>query len=328
MCCGAVIAGLAECQSQYNNRLYSDFSVWQRRMRRLGGILLISLAAVIASDSSAQPKKPSGPNPPSAQVAKSSTTDQRGTDQMPLSIKVIPQDISRDEKAGRLEKAAIDQKVAFETQRVADYTWWLAFLTLFLAFIAFGQAGLFVWQLRYMRGGMEDAAKAANAADLSARAAIALELPIIRMNAGGLGYGINQDGKGSQQHVCSVDRIFLSNLGKTKAFPIEVQFGWTVGDRLPDDPVYPFVKTFPTNDILDPAKEAVEVSLRQFEYETIPDLYDRLRALDISLWFYCKLVYLDFMDTRREVGFCWKQFETIGMGILRPDAAPTYNRKT
>jgi hypothetical protein len=169
---------------------------------------------------------------------------------------------------------------------------------------------------------------AANAANLSARAAIALELPIIRANAGKLGYGTSQDEKGQQPHVWVSD-LTLSNLGRTKAFPIEVQIGCTIGDRLPKIPVYRFTKSCPTNAILASAPQpATEISLREFDFEAPPDIYDRLRTRSTSLWFYCNLIYLDFMQTRHESCFCWKCHETSGMGILLDDPTPAYNRKT
>jgi hypothetical protein len=46
--------------------------------------------------------------------------------------------------------------------------WWTAFFTGGLVLVGAGQAGLFLWQLRYMRRGMDDAALAAKAAKESA----------------------------------------------------------------------------------------------------------------------------------------------------------------
>jgi hypothetical protein len=169
---------------------------------------------------------------------------------------------------------------------------------------------------------------AANAADLSARAAIAIELPIIRANAGKLGYGTGQDERGQRHHVW-VSGVIFSNLGRTKAFPIEVQIGCIIGDRLPKTPVYRFMGPFDTNAILNPVPEpAIEISLTKFEFEALPDIYERLRARSTNLWFYCNLIYLDFMQTRHESGFCWKCHETAGMGTLLEDPTPAYNRKT
>jgi hypothetical protein len=167
---------------------------------------------------------------------------------------------------------------------------------------------------------------AANAANLSARAAIAIELPIIRAHAQKLGYGTNQDEAGQQHHV-SINELFLSNLGRTKAFPIEVRIGCTIGHTLPKRPVYRFTKPFPINTIWEP-DHGGEVTLHEFDFKAPPDLYNLLRTRSVSLWFYCNLVYLDFMQTRHEAGFCWKRHETTGMGTLFEDATPAYNRKT
>jgi hypothetical protein len=63
-------------------------------------------------------------------------------------------------------------------QHQKDETWWewttadpIATYTLGLCFIAFIQAGLFVWQLGYMREGLADAAQASRAARDTAKAA-------------------------------------------------------------------------------------------------------------------------------------------------------------
>jgi hypothetical protein len=144
----------------------------------------------IAGTAYAQTNSRADQQPPSAPSAQPPAPDQRGSDQMPLSVKIIPREPSKEEaEADRLEKASIDKKVAFETQRVADYTWYLAAFTVVLACVAVGQAGLFVWQLGYMKQGMRDSTKAAsaaesaaNAANISARAAVGVELPILKLN--------------------------------------------------------------------------------------------------------------------------------------------------
>ena len=169
---------------------------------------------------------------------------------------------------------------------------------------------------------------AAKAAALGTKAAIALELPLIRANAAKLGTGDVQTATGANRNVCSVNQLFFYNHGRTKASLIEVQIGLTIGDRLPKEPVYLHKKPFPPNVVLEEPNGVVEAVLHQYDFDAPPDLYDRLRNRTTNLWFYCNLVYLDFMDIRREAGFCWKQYETSGTGVLRPDATPAYNRKT
>ena len=112
---------------------------------------------------------------PQNRSANPPTTDQRGTDQQPITgkIQAAPQDKQASEKdeKERQDKAKIDKKVADETQRTADYTGWLALFTLLLFGTAILQAALFVWQLLYMRRSIEDAEVAATAAMTAANAA-------------------------------------------------------------------------------------------------------------------------------------------------------------
>ena len=152
--------------------------------------------------------------------------------------------------------------------------------------------------------------------NLSARTALALELPILRASAGQLGYGYKQD-EASRQHHVTVGVLVLSNLGKTKAFPSEVQIGCTIGHRLRRTPVYRYAKPFPINAIIEPGQSNFEVSLSEFEFDAPPDIYNLLRARSTDLWFYCNVVYYDFMQTRRQAGFCWKRQELTGMGAPR-----------
>ncbi len=110
---------------------------------------VIALLAVFTTDSWPQSRKFSEPN---NQAAQPTAPDQRGTEQLPLTVKVLPSQPSEEqtkkEEAEKHEKAEIDKKLAFETQRIADYTDRLALFTVFLFFVAVSQAGLFV--MRYI----------------------------------------------------------------------------------------------------------------------------------------------------------------------------------
>lgn len=141
--------------------------------------LVIALALVVAfaSDSWGQSKQPApSTTPPSKQSAQPPVPDQRGTDSVPLAVKILPapdaEKQADKQERERQEKELIDKKLAFETQRIADYTWWLATFTVALFCVAILQAGLFVWQLGYMKKGMKDATIAARAASRSAIATV------------------------------------------------------------------------------------------------------------------------------------------------------------
>ncbi len=140
-------------------------------MKQSRPVIALTLLAAFASDSWGQSKQPPAQSKQSAQPPAS---DQRGTEQVPLAVKILPAQDAKEkadkEDHERQEKGKVDEKLAFETQRIADYTDRLALFTIFLFCVAVLQAGLFLWQLRYMRQGMRDTEVAAKAARDSAEA--------------------------------------------------------------------------------------------------------------------------------------------------------------
>jgi hypothetical protein len=147
-------------------------------MRWLVALLILTGVAFAQSQ---QP--PAKGYPPANNATQPPAPDQRGTDQVPITVKILPTpkpkpDADKEERE-RQDKAEVDKKLAFETQRVADYTDRLVLFTVFLFCVAVVQAALFVWQLFYMRAGVRDAKDAATAALLQANAIIAAERPYI-----------------------------------------------------------------------------------------------------------------------------------------------------
>jgi hypothetical protein len=121
----------------------------------------------------------------------------------------------------------------------------------------------------------------------------------------------------------------FSNLGRSKAFPLEIRCGWTIGNKLPDMPIYTFSKPFGVGFIFEPEpKVTPALNINEAVIEDAPGFYDRVRDGTSGLWFYCSFAYLDFMQNRHEVGFCWKRYETFGKGGFIADATPAYNQKT
>jgi hypothetical protein len=123
------------------------------------GCLVITLALLVAfaPDLWGQSKEPADQNKQAAQPA----PDLRGTEQAPLAVKILPAQDAKEQadksERERQEKAKLDEKLNSETQRIADYTDRLAQFTFWLFCVAMAQAGLFVWQLLYMRRSMADA---------------------------------------------------------------------------------------------------------------------------------------------------------------------------
>jgi hypothetical protein len=128
-------------------------------------------------------------NPPANQTAEPAASEQRGTDPMPFTVKILPApdagQLAEKTERDRNEKAEIDRKLAFETQRIADYTTRLTWFTLLMFFPAMGQIVLFWVQLRYIRQGMRDTKNTAIAAkasaDNQAREFLATHRPKIRV---------------------------------------------------------------------------------------------------------------------------------------------------
>jgi hypothetical protein len=205
---------------------------------------------------------------------------------------------------------------------VSFYTFILAIFTGILGATA-------IVQIRYLRLSNETASTAAEAAKRSADAAIAIELPVIRIKVDGFGFGVSQEGEHPRIHYCSIHFVNFRNLGRTKDFPIELQLGLFFGAKLPDRPSYRFRKSFPITAIYEPDAEVErEFRIGEFIFETPADMYDRLRNKTECLWFFCSFSYLDFMQNRHDVGFCWERHESFGAGVLIADPTPAYNQKT
>jgi hypothetical protein len=117
------------------------------------------------------------------------------------------------------DHSAAEQNSKQETDKaLARYTWWLTAFTgvLALATIALCIAtiGLYVAGEKHI----EVALKAANAAETSAKAAIAIELPVIRMNPEDFSWGVTQTPDAGRVHQCNVRSFSFFNHGRTTPF--------------------------------------------------------------------------------------------------------------
>jgi hypothetical protein len=252
----------------------------------------------------------------------------------PIIVNVLPAPKSDrevdEERQERKDKAELDRRLveltsdlAFFTAALFAATAALVIATIALAYYAFRQS-------RDMKESLVLARKSADAADLSARASIALQLPIIQIKPDQFGFGAvvveGEDGKTKEYAV--IGRLIFSNLGPTKAFPIEIRCGWSFG-VLPDTPTYTFTKEFQLGYIFEPdPKVTPAMNINTFPFMAEPGLHDRIRNEDENLWFYCCLIYADFMQNRHEVAFCWQRVEGFGAGRFSPDPTSAYNRKT
>jgi hypothetical protein len=218
--------------------------------------------------------------------------------------------------------------IAKYTSELAVFTKVLAYATVSLVLATIGLLIAAGFQSRDMKESLRTAKQSADAADRSARAAIGIELPVIRLrpDSVSLGDGISMEG-GEYEHL-SIPGITISNLGKTKAFPVEVLYGWTIGEFLPKEPTYEFVDRFLPNLIIEPTP-----TITPFKRLTMAKpLQEGERAKILGgnyCWFYCDFRYDDFMDERRGHAFCWRWASKGGGGLeWVEERIPAYNRKS
>lgn len=146
------------------------------RNRALRGCLILTISSMAivhgAAKSKHPPTRPSELSQPTDQKGETNapapTEDKRGTDEIPLTIKILPGQKTESEAAK--EEYESHEKPQLE-RGLTTYTGWLAIFTAILFIAAFIQVGLFYWQLRYMRAGIVDAKIAADAAREAADAA-------------------------------------------------------------------------------------------------------------------------------------------------------------
>jgi hypothetical protein len=154
---------------------------------------------------------------------------------------------------------------------------------------------------------------AAEAAMLSARSAIALQLPIIRIKPHALGRGQSSDGQSISEY-CSVEFLTFYNLGLTKAFPVEVRYGWAIGETLVGQRTFLTTETFPPNLIYEPDPTSEQRMFLQFNMPLKPGEWSLICETRLPLWFSCTFGYDDFMGKRHDVAFCWR-WQQVGKGM-------------
>jgi hypothetical protein len=262
----------------------------------------------------------------SAEAAKPAEGQPQGTATSPFFVQVIPSPKPPEERTqeaeDREEKKDADQWLVRWTFALFAATIGLILATGVLGYFAYRQAD-------DMKASIKAAETGADAAMLSARAAIAIELPIIRTAIGTLGFALSKVGDAEETASAWVDHLTFSNLGKSKAFPIELRLGETIGDQLPKIPRYTYTKQFLPNYIFEPDPRATpRMSIDQFTIDMSLADQGLLVSDQMQLWIYCCLVWDDFMGTRHESGFCWLWTGSAGKGAFRVDQSAAYNHKT
>lgn len=186
-------------------------------MLMLRTTLLALFAVAFAVNVSAQSSKPlqqprpiqSNRTPPAQETAQ----DQRGTEQRPPAVKILPTANAEAQAAQaeqrEKERANTDKRLADETQRLADYTRILTIITGFVFAAAIGQIALFFWQLRLIA-----AESISNRANFIAgrRAWVSIE-----------SVKLKPDTKITEEGIFFGVEVLVKNLGQTPAMGVWVE---------------------------------------------------------------------------------------------------------
>lgn len=196
-------------------------------------------------------------------------------------------------------------------------------------------------QLKEAKTAADAAAKSANAADLSARAVIRIELPIIRAygpelidvnrpipREGPIVGTVNDLTPGTFSNVNSIE---FRNNGRTPALLSSIKIGWQITKNLPPVPTYSHSETLNKGQIIKADSEET-IELPRHTITLTQDQIDAVIAKTVYCWFFVSLSYSDFMDDLHEARFCWRWGCPDGAGIhyFASDGNPPvdYTRKT
>jgi hypothetical protein len=155
-------------------------------------------------------------------------------------------------------------------------------------------------QARDMKDSIAVAQTAARAAELSARATVGVELPIVFLQR--IDVMADQSSKvlPSLPSIPSAVWVWFKNYGRTPAILDHLFLDWDVTSRLPDEPDYQ--RLYPLDGVIEPGET--------FEFSTKTDIvFDETQIEAASkggerFWVYGYLSYADFLRTEHRIGFC------------------------
>lgn len=251
---------------------------------------------------------------------------QRGGASKPVFVQSVPSAESLDEanhkKYERYEKPTLERLMGWGT-------FWLAVFTLLLV-IGTAVLAMFTYKLwrdarktaaasvKDTQESLRIAAQSADAATLSAKAAIGIELPILRIIPPDLiamtepivdgetyGGSVN-DGLPTQ--YSGLGYFKCTNYGRTPAFPSSFSCGWQVTAILPESPIYSGTVQINHAVVYRPEKDDTEPATidAHFTIEVSSQEIEAIKKGDAWLWFYGRLSYEDFMGGQHSYMFCWR----------------------
>jgi hypothetical protein len=156
---------------------------------------------------------------------------------------------------------------------------------------------------------------AAQAAELNARAAIGIELPIVRaVPPDALMHTEDLIGKdepysggvddGPPTKYSAVPSIEFTNEGRTPAFLTRLSVGWAASKELPASPMFWRSDRLGHAAVLLPGRGYG--ANRDYGIELSDDELAAIQKDEAWLWLYGSLEYTDFLGEKRQTRFCWR----------------------
>jgi hypothetical protein len=194
--------------------------------------------------------------------------------------------------------------------------------------IATGFIAWFTWTLRESTEKMWiETKKAADAAALSARAAVAIESPFIRVNApdeltkvecieddrGGLIWDVETP---TLPEFSRIYELKFRNIGRTTATPIKLELGWKVALPLPaEEPIYTWSRGCDHGTVIPGDNQPREFECYTFCIVLTAKDRELIFANAAALWVFGALTYRDFLDEAHTSRFCWRWGCPDGVGL-------------
>jgi hypothetical protein len=222
------------------------------------------------------------------------TKDDRGTEKVPLIVKMIPPDKSADDIAREREKSKLDRKTVELTQSLVSYTFRLFIATAFLTVATGALAGVAYLQMREGRPSI-DAAK--RAADTAERALTVVERAFVAVRD--IGVFTITYGEGRMVAAFIVN-FSVSNSGRTPARSFSSCINVAMFDKIPETFRFPDREHSAGNGIMGPQTQTIIQS--RLAVQDAVDIYEKKKEGLIYGW----LEYDDIFDDspRHRTEFC------------------------
>jgi hypothetical protein len=179
---------------------------------------------------------------------------------------------------------------------VAFYTFVLSIFTGLLAIVSAIQIGFLIRSDKTAR-------IAAEAASLNAKAAVAVELPILAPISIALHREPGVIGRVDMPGPISTLRINFKNWGRTHAELISQYVEWLVAAKLPEIPIYKTELAFPPGTFVESGKNLRDAP-QDFIINIQPDEVEAIAKEEKFLWVYGYLSFNDFLGNPHQHRWC------------------------